>query len=884
MDQVGSEIGHKMRSAIKAKLMELGCYVDDELPDYVMVMVANKRTRTQMEDDLQLFLGENTTLFVNWLHQVLKKLQEVTVTTPLKIAEKEATKETNQHKEKKSKEKKEKVKSKKSVSVKKSKKKEKSQRKKEEKKTHKSKKRSKHHEMIRPNVPPLLMNIEKVSEPSITDVFAGQILKSHGVCLESLKDEQKEPEVKPIVKEVIKRPIIPIIDPATITSQPDLDEVTETSSQEKLQEKCTVTTTPKASDEPLKEMNEIEAKIEGLKHKLAEQLDSMSEDEDFLNIRTEAEELMNDFAEDVFQEISSTAPQQESVESLPISKSPTVPKLDSPNIINTSTSFETLPQIELNLPKRPVRERLGAREEPKKTTQVKEIQKGKTPNRFTPDKEPIQKPQSTSVKHRLGDLSDKHKSSDDSSDKSESSSKRLPSRVSSVLETRSNRSCASVVRVRPRPRVATSSSSLLLKAVADAHKSLLTIPPKTNPELQKVKHALVLPMRRGTDPKIVIQVPADGNRTDESVRFATRTIENNRIAINQSMKDGNDASSSSITMKIHNSDYVPYRCNKNRTAIKKDDSLIIETLNIHNPTVGKDKSTQFIVTMDGYHPNAFLAKKLKTEGILNDEDELQQKPKEKTVDTDVAHTKEHEIVEKPESSILEKKRLSNDSEESDTKVIIKQEKCELEKKQINEASVDESNIDSVESCKNISIVASSSIATKRKGSPILFDINKKAKEDVKERVRTESASSDSQVIMTATNSQKYDSLPSLSQTERKLVKCRAFPLCRYGATCVFQHPRCKFAAACTRRGCPYSHTIVSPPPTLSSHVVPSANYKSISTVGLASLCKFYPNCVNPGCSFYHPKPCRYGVACLNKIECNFYHAEVATTTKWRYPV
>lgn len=55
---------------------------DDELPDYVMVMVANKRTRSQMDDDLQLFLGDNTELFVNWLHQVLKKLQEVTVAAP----------------------------------------------------------------------------------------------------------------------------------------------------------------------------------------------------------------------------------------------------------------------------------------------------------------------------------------------------------------------------------------------------------------------------------------------------------------------------------------------------------------------------------------------------------------------------------------------------------------------------------------------------------------------------------------------------------------------------------------------------------------------------------------------------------------------------------
>lgn len=62
--------------------MELGCYVDDELPDYIMVMVANKRTRSQMETDLQLFLRENTVEFVGWLQQVLKKLKEVRLTNP----------------------------------------------------------------------------------------------------------------------------------------------------------------------------------------------------------------------------------------------------------------------------------------------------------------------------------------------------------------------------------------------------------------------------------------------------------------------------------------------------------------------------------------------------------------------------------------------------------------------------------------------------------------------------------------------------------------------------------------------------------------------------------------------------------------------------------
>lgn len=46
-----------------------------------MVMVANKRTKQQMNAELNLFLGDQTDLFVTWLHEVLQKLQEVTLPT-----------------------------------------------------------------------------------------------------------------------------------------------------------------------------------------------------------------------------------------------------------------------------------------------------------------------------------------------------------------------------------------------------------------------------------------------------------------------------------------------------------------------------------------------------------------------------------------------------------------------------------------------------------------------------------------------------------------------------------------------------------------------------------------------------------------------------------
>ncbi|XP_072218390.1 zinc finger CCCH domain-containing protein 14 isoform X3 [Leuresthes tenuis] len=75
--EIGTEISKKIRAAIKGKLQELGAYIDEELPDYIMVMVANKKTAQQMTDDLSLFLGNNTVKFTAWLHGVLEKLRSV---------------------------------------------------------------------------------------------------------------------------------------------------------------------------------------------------------------------------------------------------------------------------------------------------------------------------------------------------------------------------------------------------------------------------------------------------------------------------------------------------------------------------------------------------------------------------------------------------------------------------------------------------------------------------------------------------------------------------------------------------------------------------------------------------------------------------------------
>ncbi|XP_013099118.2 zinc finger CCCH domain-containing protein 14 [Stomoxys calcitrans] len=124
--------------------------------------------------------------------------------------------------------------------------------------------------------------------------------------------------------------------------------------------------------------------------------------------------------------------------------------------------------------------------------------------------------------------------------------------------------------------------------------------------------------------------------------------------------------------------------------------------------------------------------------------------------------------------------------------------------------------------------------------------------------------------------------------------CKSFPNCKYADKCIYSHPRCKYDLACVNLDCNFSHSgprstsLLEPAaPPLSSSVVPVQNYKSISSATVtgpvsATTCKFFPNCTKSACPFYHPKPCRYGKNCINKLECLFYHHEVLSSSKFKW--
>lgn len=265
MDSLGSEIGQKMRSAVKAKLIELGTgsasgYIDDELPDYVMIMVANKRSRQQMIDDLTLFLGGQTEVFVSWLHQVLQKLEEVTLpATASSIAKDGKPAKDNSNS----------TVGKRKISEQKDKK--------DKKRDKKSKRKDKTPEPVETgevHTPPHPGQLSGVS--SIQEVFANQLIQR---AKKTLEIEGSVP------KKDMREMTPPLRDNSDSQkgNEFDIPTISEIAGQSALQK----------HQKELSELEEIQQKIKQAKKQLRSMGSDESEDEDFLNIKANDDDLEN---------------------------------------------------------------------------------------------------------------------------------------------------------------------------------------------------------------------------------------------------------------------------------------------------------------------------------------------------------------------------------------------------------------------------------------------------------------------------------------------------------------------------------------------------------------------------------------------------------------
>lgn len=81
---------------------------------------------------------------------------------------------------------------------------------------------------------------------------------------------------------------------------------------------------------------------------------------------------------------------------------------------------------------------------------------------------------------------------------------------------------------------------------------------------------------------------------------------------------------------------------------------------------------------------------------------------------------------------------------------------------------------------------------------------------------------------------------------------RHFPNCIYGAECLFIHPTCRFAGACTRSDCPYLHSTATPASSPNDATGSSTTRPAMRSES-STVCKYGVQCMRPNCSYSHPR-------------------------------
>ncbi|GAB0094921.1 hypothetical protein DMENIID0001_102470 [Sergentomyia squamirostris] len=853
MENLGSEIGQKMRHAVKAKLLELNTgnssgYVDDELPDYVMIMVANKRSRQQMVDDLALFLGSNTEEFVNWLHQVLQKLQEVSLPPTLiqKSSKRKASESTdNTHKKDKKKEKR-------------TKKSTKSQPSNSSTKSAGEKSKS------------------SSSTTSITDVFANQLIQKAKKTLET------EPTVK--VKKREGTPEVDRDEDKTPENDFDIPTITEISEN-----------TEATRRKELLELEEIQKKIYQAKRQLQNLTSDESEDEDFINLKADGEDFdepdpkqseldltgthstFRNPSPIVFDLPAAKASSSSSSEkegdvsepeppvrktsvkdrlgTKPATEPSTATTKSKTNIISLSANRRS--EKEIYIPAFRRREMEKVKEvavKEKEVTRIRRVFEGAIEKTWRDKRDVRDQPKVTIVKEAKPTVR-----------------QRIGSRVivappkPEFDEDSVDVAVNSVVKIKPRPVLPLgkqANKNLLLRAMAEAQKSTAAAVAKKTLD----KKPLTKSTRMSKKANILIEVPrGDSSREDEYVPTPVSKRHENDIELI----------------------YIP------QTSCEDTEDDAMESI-VVNDAEEDQKTPQFVVTLDGIFKgiNDSLKKKSSAKSVRDRGGE------KKVVSV------EPSCRETPKGSPAKKR----ESQERNKKVDVTPTKRSLNDR------------DSLQECES-----PEPPRKRRTRSPIRFDLDEKPKRKEspgtprsthktpeKDPERNSKSDGDGHTVtIRKIETKKYENLPSLLSSitvpqppvkpkERckyfpnctkgdtcefihPSMPCKSFPNCKFGEMCLYLHPKCKYDLTCSRLDCNFSHTpVISAAPPLASHVVPVHNYKMITQNLLPPLCKFYPKCSNTLCTFYHPKMCRFGRACMNKVECNFYHYDLPAVDKFKW--
>lgn len=798
--EIGTEISQKIRSAIKAKLVELGAYVDDELPDYIMVMVANKKTKKHMSDDLSLFLGQNTDKFTSWLHNLLNKLQTLSTDQQKSNEIENDSKKASDSKKKSS------QKTHSEAKVKNTEKTSSSTRKKSSSEKHDKESKQKIDEKIK---------MEKSPAKSNTSVKSSEIGKDTKKVKEEfvpellVKEETDEFSEEFKEKEVISGKANNKPQKATSSVQPSSKAVTSSSTQRSSKSASSreERTVQKVSDKKnAPEKKKMPSSVVGSSQITKRYAEEDEEEYDPYN------PAVGRVASVVKVDRRSTIPASLQANKLLVMKAVTEAEKSC-----AKSSKPMLQQEKMYSEKEKALIKPIQRLEPYTSFsgRVKKEEKGL---------ELISKSRRQEVLRNMTYTIDNY------------TKKTLPerlgqkrqhepevARVPPVMDSRfvqcSNEEEEEEEPVQEEEDVANDSVS---------HTS-----EQESGGVQEVEETNSL----STEGKEVNEVEDDNvPQEEEEVHEEEQDAMNETDPeIQQVLEDVDDHD-----LDLDEQVIQPVRPEpKSNKSVKKPD---LKRPRVPSPP--KPINTKFIVTLDGVEPEIFENK----EEILEVEEEIQEEYEEdyeEAIPVKQKYIKE-EVIQLPITKITPPKITPISISLKDTDDEADEEEEELDEKE---------ELDDEE-------------------SPL-----KKAK--LMERCKFWPACVNG-------NSCSY---------HHPTTSCKTFPHCKFGEKCLYIHPNCKFDSKCTRRDCPFTHasrrgnltTVIQqivPVPLQTPAFTPAQPW---STPNLLSSpfpkqggqlnCKFYPNCRNMSCPFNHPKPCRYGLACMNKTSCTFYHPTVPTKDK-----
>ncbi|XP_060070875.1 zinc finger CCCH domain-containing protein 14-like [Ylistrum balloti] len=866
---IGKDISKKIRSAIKAKLIELGAYVDDELPDYIMVMVANKKSQTQMTEDLGLFLSSNTEKFTSWLNGLLDKLQTLGTdkqkSQELEKSETESMNQQNVVKKKKIPEKTDKSVTEKTVT------KEKNVTKGPKSfaaKTHKAIKDAKKIKGDEEYVPLLL-------DKSETDEFSEEFKP------EEIKGNKKTSEVSTPSTGQIKTSSK--VSPTTKTNptstasaevKPSVKSSGDTTYIRSVMVKPSVTKrlgsvhsrigqVPKAMAVPVKRAaSETQRQVSPVKRKQP------------MSVVGNVKRKFTEFEEEEYDPYNPAVGSVASVIRVTDRKSSVPAALQA----NKSLLVKAVSAAEKSVSSK-MQEILQERKlySEKESATVQPFQRTSRSNSGPGDSVPhISKTAGViPVKSRTGPQ--KHRS------------REVASPVAKVAGGVKSR-----VGVRALPRQ------------SEAHMDMVS--------------PMKVTLSSGFKPKSNLQLVSQASREKRMFRDLRYTIENDT----EKVKKVPEVARVPPVMDSRRVQCVPVQEETGVESEEKEETLTNSDEEIFVGKVGitsEDEAEEY-----ESNPDVVADQNVEENGNIIGNTDMSQVVDEDNDDLDLLVEEVEYTTEPVDRGQVDKRRFIQQRTApemaSNTKFIVTLDGVDHDKYEIAMEKLDEESdmvtqgmaeqsvnvvqrvnpiLSNVYKQKLVTPPQVNLVATKKPESrppaigPISINLH-----DTDEEEEMEVEDAEDSPLKKAKMTERCRFWPACVNGNactyhHPTVPCKMFPQCKFGDRCLFIHPNCKFDAKCTRKDCPYTHaskrgTIAT---TVIQKIVPVAipapgptpirpTYMPKMPSTSAVTCKFYPNCKNMSCPFPHPTPCRFGMSCMKKAQCAFYHPALPTKDKLKW--